>query len=416
MPLPTSTDWEYFHPDESSNTIHGMERMLEDGSAIDVIAYGSYEAPGEFSWMIRIWDDEQGYSVRASYDDDCYYRDIEEAYDALCEVLEDEYPYLVERDEIVHDPRGAKSRFFAKLAAIGLAAALAIPTLTGCAGGMAWAAFQYDAPLESNTGSITYSQIIQDSVFYEGYEGCVSIMESGDNPEIDGAGRGWYDGDFVFEDLDINMLNYAVYDNPLYSMYKTGADNGISLTLNETTGDIRIRSNATEQGDDFDMMYAQVDAEARKIADIAYRESDGSTAEYVRSVLQQVSDSVEYTNDTSSAHCNDIYGALINGSSRCLGYSAAVKYILDLQGIPNFIATGHTSDRHAWNMVEIDGHWLVVDATASATMTSDEGASCLEECMSPWVYCLRDMNEINRDLKYPYMPEAETAALMNLHS
>lgn len=414
MSMPRSSEWEYFQPNERDNSIHGMERMLDDGSAIDVIAYGSYEAPGEFSWMIRLWDDEGGYSVRASYDDDVYYDDIEQAYDALCEVLEYDYPELVERDEIVRAPVKAKERFFAKLVTIGLAAALALPALGGCAGSDAYAANQYDMPLGTGTESVTYSQLITDDVFYDGYLACVDIMESGENPEIDGEGAGWYDGDFVFDDLDMDMLNYACFDNPMYSMYKTGLGDGIGITLNETTGNIRIKSEAISQGDDFDVMYAQVDRIAQDIADTAWEQADGSTAEYVKSVMEQITNSVFYAHDTSNTHCNDIYGALVNKSARCFGYASAVKYVLDLQGIPNFIATGSTSERHAWNMVKIDGTWLLVDATLSRSMMENAGASELCDCPVPWFYCLRTLDTVNHEARHPYTPEEETIALMNM--
>lgn len=409
--MPTSSEWEYFYPNENDNSIHGMERMLDNGTAIDVVAYGTYDAPGEFSWMIRLWDDASGYSVRASYDENMYFSDIEDAYDSLVSVLQQDYPYLVERDEIVKEPVQAKNRFFAKLAAIGLAAALVMPILGGCASGMAYGSSYSDVPLGTAASQVSYSQLITDSTFYEGYAACVDIMASGENPEID-PGTGWYDGDFAYEDLDIDMLNYAAYDNPMFSMYKTGADNGISLSVNEANGDIRIKSNATAQGDDFASMYAQVDAIAQGVSNRAVSEANGSTAEYVKSVLCQVAEGVSYSSDSSSAHSNDIYGALVNGSSRCFGYAASVKYILDLQGVPNFIATGQMGQRHAWNMVNLDGVWYVVDATSTSQMMRSEGASSLQDCQQPYAYCLRTIDSINAEAANPYIPEAETNALL----
>lgn len=411
MPLPTSSEWEYFQPDENNDTIHGMERMLPDGTAIDVVAYGTYDAPGEFSWMIRLWDDRSGYSVRASYDEGQYYQDAEQAYDALVSVLERDYPHLVENDEITREPAGAKERFFAKLAAIGLAAALAMPVLGGCASVSAYGSDYADVPLGTASGNVSYSQLISDDTFYEGYAACVDIMASGENPET-APGTGWYDGDFVFEDLEMDMLNYACYDNPMYSMYRTGADNGVSITLNQRTGDIRICSNAVSEGDDFSAMYAEVDAVSRSMAEVALADANGSTGEYVKSVMRQVTEGVEYTEDASSAHSNDIYGALVLGQSRCYGYASAVKYMLDMQGIPNFIATGESNGRHAWNMVKLDTTWYVVDATHSKSMMYKEGKSSLEQCKNPYFYCLRTLESINSDDVLPYEPEPETAALL----
>lgn len=414
--LPTSSEWEYFQPDGSSS-IHGMERMLDDGTAINVLAYGTKEDPSEFSWLIRLWDDIAGrYEVVASYDWDIYYDDMESAYDGLVETLKHDYPDLIENDELTYAPEKAKHRFFEKAAMFKIAAAFALAiiggvSLTGCD---VQAAEYDDVALGSYTGSVCYSQLITDGSFAAGYDAMVDIMASGENPDTQ-EGTGWYDGDFEYEDLDMDMLNYACYDNPLYSMYRTGADNGVGMSVNTETGDVRIFSNATEQGDDFNAMYNEVDAIATNIVNQALAEADGSTAVYIQSLLQQLADSIEYSNDPSSAHTNDIYGALVNRSSRCYGYASAMKYMLDMQEIPNFIATGEMGgDRHAWNMVDMGGTWVVVDATASVGMMTAEGVSSLEDCQSPYYYCLRTLDTINKNTDNPYYLEDETIELLKM--
>lgn len=66
-----------------------------------------------------------------------------------------------------------------------------------------------------------------------------------------------------------------------------------------------------------------------------------------------------------TAHANDIYGALIEGESKCYGMSCAIKAILDKRGIPSFVASGCVSgdDRHAVVILWVDGGWHVMDAT-----------------------------------------------------
>lgn len=416
--MPTSTEWEYFRPNENDMSIHGMERMLDNGTAIDVIAYGTFEAPGEFSWMIREWNDATGYTVHASYDSDVYFDDIESAYDDLVGVLARQFPHLVERDEIVREPVRAKSRFFARIAAIGLAAALVLPTLAGCAGGMAYASGPdcTDVALGSCSGAVTYSQLVDDAQ-YEQYAAYVDIMASGEIAEEGGSGAGWYDGDFEYDELSIDVLNYATYDNPMYSMYKTGADSGIGVSVNTVNGDVRIYSNATKQGDNFNAMYAQVDVVANQMIAQAESYAQGSTLDYIYSAVNQIAQRCEYSDtDSSSAHCNDIYGCLVNGSSRCFGYASAVKYMLDAEGIPNFIATGMSGgDRHAWNMVNVGGTWIVVDATYSRDMMQKQRASSLDECQDAKLYCSHTMENLNDNLlNSPYQPEQETVALLGM--
>ena len=106
----------------------------------------------------------------------------------------------------------------------------------------------------------------------------------------------------------------------------------------------------------------------------------------------------------------------MNGSSRCFGYASAVKYMLDAEGIPNFIATGMSGgDRHAWNMVDVGGTWIVVDATYSRDMMQKQGASSLDECQDAKLYCSHTMENLNANLlNSPYQPEQETVALLGM--
>ncbi len=56
------------------------------------------------------------------------------------------------------------------------------------------------------------------------------------------------------------------------------------------------------------------------------------------------------------------YGALVQKSAVCQGYSEAFQILMEELGIPcKFLAS--ESMRHAWNMVQIDGEWYHVDVT-----------------------------------------------------
>ena len=68
-----------------------------------------------------------------------------------------------------------------------------------------------------------------------------------------------------------------------------------------------------------------------------------------------------------SEHSDDPYGALINGSAICSGYSTAFKLFMDMLGIPcetvYYLDPKNSSHDHAWNIVEINGAKLYVDVT-----------------------------------------------------
>lgn len=54
------------------------------------------------------------------------------------------------------------------------------------------------------------------------------------------------------------------------------------------------------------------------------------------------------------------YGALINGTAVCAGYTEAAKLLLDMAGIENYRLD---SMEHSWNLVKIDGEYYHMDIT-----------------------------------------------------
>lgn len=63
------------------------------------------------------------------------------------------------------------------------------------------------------------------------------------------------------------------------------------------------------------------------------------------------------------------YNALVEGRAVCEGYSRALQLLLDMVGVPNYLATGvgvddsGSREGHMWNIVTIDGSNYHVDAT-----------------------------------------------------
>lgn len=73
-------------------------------------------------------------------------------------------------------------------------------------------------------------------------------------------------------------------------------------------------------------------------------------------------DKVESTSDDWRPF--SIYGALVNGSAVCEGYSKAMQYMLSIFGIEcNTINGMGKNNPHQWNVVKIDGEWYHLDAT-----------------------------------------------------
>lgn len=68
-------------------------------------------------------------------------------------------------------------------------------------------------------------------------------------------------------------------------------------------------------------------------------------------------------------HTGSVYGALVLGSARCEGYAKAVSMALRTAGMESMILTGEATtgegevEKHAWNVVKVDGQYCQIDAT-----------------------------------------------------
>lgn len=245
------------------------------------------------------------------------------------------------------------------------------------------------------------------------YEAYIDIMDKCGKTGVKGTdgSDGWANGDFDVERVKPKVLSYACYDNPIYSLYRTGCDDGIGISYNFATKGIRIYSPAVEAGDDFAEMYKQVRQEAEEIRLEAMEQAKGSSAEYARQVMRRVATNCQAESDRSGIHSNDIYGCLVEKKSRCFGFASAVKYLLDEENIANFIATGESNGvRHAWNMVNIGGSWLILDATYTRSLMDSRKTDNLETIFNADKYCLKTFDELSGI----YNPEDETKNFLGI--
>lgn len=62
------------------------------------------------------------------------------------------------------------------------------------------------------------------------------------------------------------------------------------------------------------------------------------------------------------------YGAIVNGSAVCEGYSKAMQMLLSITGISSYIIRGEADGiKHMWNLVKLDEQWYHLDSTWNDT-------------------------------------------------
>lgn len=69
--------------------------------------------------------------------------------------------------------------------------------------------------------------------------------------------------------------------------------------------------------------------------------------------------------ETPQENSDNPYGALVNGEGICSGYTTSFQMFMDMLGIPCTSVKGCDikGEEHAWNMVQLGGHWYYVDVT-----------------------------------------------------
>lgn len=73
---------------------------------------------------------------------------------------------------------------------------------------------------------------------------------------------------------------------------------------------------------------------------------------------------------------HNMMGSAEKKSGVCEAYAKTYQYLCRLNGLDCIVATGYNGERHAWNMVSIDGKWYGVDCTFDETNTKNPAYHC----------------------------------------
>lgn len=114
-----------------------------------------------------------------------------------------------------------------------------------------------------------------------------------------------------------------------------------------------------------------------KVQEIIKRTNGMKQEEKIRYVHDYIVDNIEYDVNKRGKHIYNVYGALVKNSAVCEGYAKSFQLIMDKMGIPTIIVAGQGKsnghiERHAWNMVKLDGKWYGIDTTWDDPVTSHE--------------------------------------------
>lgn len=202
-------------------------------------------------------------------------------------------------------------------------------------------------------GVVSYKEVLseQEKVNYESCLECYN--EYGNEFEVNVENVEDFDEEWK------KLNKFVTYDNPIHSIRKANlSENQIKLIKDNQNFYIKI---SNEESYDYEDVY-KFTISKLDFLNKEFSEKYITDREYIENIYLFLKEMISYDHTYKN---NNIYEAAINNSSACLGQSSVLKYLLDKNMIPNFIAEGYLGDQlHSWNEVYLEGEWYLLDLTS----------------------------------------------------
>ncbi len=166
---------------------------------------------------------------------------------------------------------------------------------------------------------------------------------------------------------DMMQFNLCKVYTSSYSTYYSSMG-----TYTYSTYLFMVSNNSAYDQSSFDRMTAQIRSKRTEIlSDVSIAGAQGALEKEL-AIHDKLLEMIVYDKacaQASSAYhiSHTAYGALLNGTCVCDGYSLAFSYLLDGVGINSMVVSGRAGEEatgnHAWNIVKLDGSWYEVDCT-----------------------------------------------------
>lgn len=137
------------------------------------------------------------------------------------------------------------------------------------------------------------------------------------------------------------------------------------LSLSPSSDNGNYYADYIESIDDLNLFLNKIETVKNSIL----KNATGNNYKKIKYIHDYLIDELSYDESYKSIGTRDIYGALVNKSVVCEGYSRVFKYLLDELNIPCILVSGTAIDNygneeaHMWNYVKINDNWYLVDVT-----------------------------------------------------
>lgn len=180
-----------------------------------------------------------------------------------------------------------------------------------------------------------------------------------------------------FDDVDIDRLNIlvkkAVSSLDDYNQFNVKGWQ-IEIAGNNKNVDITIDVNYYSNAQQDRFLFKKIDEIINEITD-PYM----GTHKKIKNITDYIAANVRYDN---SKQRYSAYDALINGESTCQGYALLTYLMLNQVDVENKIIRGNMDDqKHAWNLVKVNGNWYHLDLTQISSHFQKYGQLIYNEYM-----------------------------------
>lgn len=159
-----------------------------------------------------------------------------------------------------------------------------------------------------------------------------------------------------------------VYDNPeteiWFDVYERDFFRDQNYTYMKLTP--KVKSNGTINSESIKKQVAKFEQEATNFVNTL----SGTEREKLKQIHDWLIKKAVYDYTLKHQNTRTAYGTIIEGTSICSGFAYAFKYLSDLAGLKALYVTGKvykssskTYVSHAWNIVYVDGEYLLIDVT-----------------------------------------------------
>lgn len=175
--------------------------------------------------------------------------------------------------------------------------------------------------------------------------------------------------DKIKQDDLIKVYEYILLEYPeIFYM-----DESLVIVGDGETGDFYgVKPKYTMTKDEIESTWSEIeDYKEKVLSDLT---EDMSSYEIEKAIFDYIVDNTIYDEESDE---NQNMQSVVRGSSVCMGFAKMFKYLCEQCGIECILATGdglRTGLGHAWDYVDIDGKWYVVDSSSASSMIADRKA------------------------------------------